>query len=141
MGYLSEFQDQVSAWPGVSTQPHRFGGTEFCFGSAELGPIHPDGILDIPLTRAIHDVLLEEGLAERHRWLPDSGWVTFHMRSENDLRHGPWLARVSYFRYALKVHHDPRTLFERECESLQLDSRLAGLLEKFVPTLRQAAGA
>ncbi len=122
-------------------QPHRFGGTEFSFGSAEIGHIHPDGILDIPMTRAIRDVLLEKGLAEQHRWLPDSGWVTFHVRSENDLKHGLWLARLCYFRHALKASDDPLVLFEQESASLQLDGRLAGLLEKFVPTLRQARSA
>jgi Family of unknown function (DUF5519) len=74
MDYLNEFREQVSSWPGVSMQPPRFGGMEFSFGSAETGHIHPDGILDISMTRAIHDVVLEEGLAEQLRWLPDSGF-------------------------------------------------------------------
>jgi hypothetical protein len=122
-------------------QPHRFGGTEFSFRNAEIGHIHPDGTLDIPMPRAFHDVLLEEGLAEQHRWLPNSGWVTFRMRSEKELRHGLWLARISYLRYALKVSDDSRALFEREIESLRLDTRLARLLEKFVPARRQARSA
>jgi Luciferase len=82
MNHLREFQEQVSAWPGVSIRAHRFGGTEFCFGNAEVGHIHPDGIVDIPMPRPVHDALLEEGLAEPHRWVPDSGWITFRVGRE-----------------------------------------------------------
>jgi Family of unknown function (DUF5519) len=133
MVYLDEFREQVSTWRGVSVQPHGFGGVEFCFGNAEIGHLHPTGILDIPMPRAIHDVLLNESLAEQHRWLPNSGWITFHIRSEKELKRGLWLARISYLRYALKASDNPCALFEQESESLQLDARFVGLLEKFVP--------
>ncbi len=136
MNHLREFQEQVSAWPGVSIRAHRFGGTEFCFGNAEVGHIHPDGIVDIPMPRPVHDALLEEGLAEQHRWVPDSGWITFRVGKEKDLKHALWLARLSYLRYALKVSDDPRALFEQESEALQLSPRYSALLEGFVPVHR-----
>lgn len=60
---------------------HRFGGTEFRLGSSELGHIHSDGTLDIPFTRAVRDALLDDNLAEEHRWVPNCGWTTFHVRS------------------------------------------------------------
>jgi hypothetical protein len=141
MIHLDEFRKQVSAWPGVSVQPHRFGGSEFCFGNAEIGHLHPNGILDIPMPRGIHDLLLREGLAEQHRWLPDSGWITFHIRTGKELKHALWLARISYLRYALKTSENPSVLFEQESESLQLNASFAGLLEKFVPAHRHAGNA
>jgi luciferase-like monooxygenase len=139
-GYLSEFRELVSAWPGVSVQPHRFAGVEFCFGKAEIGHIHPNGMLDIPMPRAIHDLLLEEGLAEQHHWLPDSGWITFPMPSERELTHGLWLARISYLRYALKTSADPHSLLTSESQSLG-NVRLAKLLENLLPAQRQSATA
>ena len=141
MNHLNEFREQVSAWPGVSTHPHRFGGTEFRFGNAEVGHLHTNGILDIPMPRAIHDALLKKGLAEQHRWLPDSGWIAFYIRSQKELERGLWLARISYLRYMLKTSDDPRALFERERETLQLTAPLADLLEKFVPAHGEAASA
>src|SRR5229473_3283548 len=74
------------------------------------------GIVDIPFPRSVHDVLLAEGLAEEHRWVPNSGWITFRVRSrsEEDLRHAIWLMRLSYLRYVLKAATDPRKLFEQE---------------------------
>jgi hypothetical protein len=141
MIHLEEFRAQVSGWPGVSVQPHRFGGVEFCFGNAEIGHLHPNGILDIPMPRGIHDVLLKEGLAERHRWLPDSGWITFPIRSGKELKHALWLARISYLRYALKASDNARVLFEAESKSLQLNASFACLLEKFVPAHGHAGNA
>jgi hypothetical protein len=78
--------------------PHRFGGMEFRFGDAEVGHVHTNGIVDIPFPRSVRDALLADGLAEEHRWVPNSGWITFQMRSEKDLTHALWLMRLSYLR-------------------------------------------
>jgi hypothetical protein len=51
----------------------------------------------------VRDALLAEGLAEEHRWVPNSGWTSFHVRSEDDFKHAVWLMRLSYLRYALKT--------------------------------------
>jgi hypothetical protein len=67
MKLLKKLADEISAWPQVSVHRHRFGGKEFCFGSAEVGHVHTGGIVDIPFLRSIRDVLLAEGLAEEHR--------------------------------------------------------------------------
>jgi Family of unknown function (DUF5519) len=133
MELLNQLVEQISSWPGVSVHPHRFGGKEFCFGHAEIGHIHPGGILDIPMPRAIHDALLKEGLAEEHHWVPNSGWITYRMKEDRDLKQALWLARLSYLRYALKTSADPQTEFEREVRQLQLSPSFTELLEKFVP--------
>src|ERR1700741_3258691 len=127
------FEAEVSGWPNIETHSHRCGGREFRLGSAEVGHVHTGGIVDIPLPRAIHDVLLAQGLAEEHRWVPDSGWITFRMRSQEDLGHALWLMRLSYLRYALKSAPDAHELLERESRKLQLSSQLRSLLEQFVP--------
>jgi hypothetical protein len=114
MEYLKKLEAEVSAWADVSVHPHRFGGREFVFGSAEVGHVHVGGIVDVPFPRAVRDALLAEGLAEAHHWVPDSGWITFRIRSENDLKRALWLMRLSYLRYALKTASDPRRLLEQE---------------------------
>jgi hypothetical protein len=77
---------EVSLWLQISVYAPRFGGREFCFGSAEVGHVHESGTVDIPFPRPVHDALLAESLAEEHRWIPNSGWISFHVRSEEDLR-------------------------------------------------------
>lgn len=81
-------------------------GKEFRFGRAEIGHLHPNGVLDILFTRRIRDALLEHGLAEVHRYVPDSGWATFRIQREADVKQGPKLLSLSYVRYLLKTAPD-----------------------------------
>jgi len=92
--HSKKFEEEVSRWLHVSVHPHRFGGKEFRFGDAEVGHVHIGGIIDIPFTRSIRDALLTGGLAEEHHWVPNSGWVTFHVRSDEDISHARWLMRL-----------------------------------------------
>ncbi len=131
--YLKSLEDEVSNWPSISMHPHRFGGREFRFGRAEVGHVHTGGIVDIPFPRPVRDALLAEGLAEEHRWVPDSGWITFRIRGDGDLKHALWLMRLSYLRYALKKAIDPRQLLEQESKELHLSPQFKSLLEPFVP--------
>lgn len=135
MKYLKRLEDVVLAWPEISAHPHRFGGVEFRYREAELGHVHTNGILDIPLPRTVHDVLLSEGKAEQHKWVPDSGWITFRVRGEQDLDHALWLLRLSYLRYSLKTAPDPRSILREESKALHLTTQLESLFEPFLPRL------
>ncbi len=115
---LKAFEDTVAAWPRISVYSRH---------------VHDGGIVDIPFPRSIRDALLTEGLAEEHRWVPNSGWITFRVRNNTDLPHAVWLMRLSYFRYALKAAPDPRELFAEANQELQLTARFKALLEQFVP--------
>jgi len=52
--------------------------------------------------------------------IPNSGWITFHIHNEEDLKHALWLMRLSHLRYALKTAADPSKLLEQESEQLHL---------------------
>jgi Family of unknown function (DUF5519) len=134
MNYLKRLEDEVSGWPKVTVHPHRFGGKEFRFGKAEIGHVHTNGTVDIPFPRTVRDALLEEGQAEEHRWVPDSGWTTFRVRREPDIAHAINLMRISYLRYALKAASDPRQFLKQESETLHLSPRFISLLEVFAPS-------
>ena len=133
MNYLARLEAEVSAWPNVSVHAHRFGGKEFRFGKAEIGHVHKAGTVDIPFPRTVRDALLEEGQAEEHRWVPNSGWITFEIRHEADVAHAVELMRISYLRYALKAASNPQELLKQESEALHLGPRFVSLLEKFTP--------
>jgi hypothetical protein len=93
--------EQVSAWQGVLVRDHRFGGVEFRLGTREIGHVHAFGIVDIPFTLKIRNALVRSGKAQRHRWLPDSGWTTIRVEE-----HGSGNAlkslRLSYLGIQLK---------------------------------------
>jgi hypothetical protein len=141
MRLLGELERQVLSWPEVSVHPHRFGGREFRFRAAEIGHVHTGGIVDIPFPRSVRDALLEEGLAEEHHWVPNSGWIAYRVRGEKDFGQALWLMRLSYLRYALKTAADPQTLLERESEQLHLGPRFKSLLAAFLPRSAKRASA
>ena len=91
-------------------------------------------MVDIPFPRSVRDALLAEGLAEEHRRVPNSGWITFQVRSDADIQHAVWLMRLSYLRYALKTATDPRRMLAQESEQLQLSPLFRSLLGEFVPS-------
>jgi hypothetical protein len=137
MKYLEAIEGGVSQWPGVSMHPHRFGGKEFRFEHAEIGHLHLNGVLDIPFTRRIRDVLIEHGLGEVHRYVPDSGWTTFRIRSEADVKQGLKLLRLSYVRYLLKTAPDPIGLWAQESRALQLPVTIETLLPPQLASRKQ----
>ena len=87
---------EASSWPGVEARPHRFGGTEFRIGRREIGHVHGDHLLDIPLPHRLRDEVVAEGRAEAHHVLPESGWVSVRLRSPQDVDRGLELLRLSY---------------------------------------------
>jgi Family of unknown function (DUF5519) len=94
----TRIRSTVLSWPGVSAEPHRFGGTEFRLGRRELGHIHGGRLVDIPFPRRVRDELIEAGKAEPHHVLPETGWISFWIRSAGDEAHAVELLRLAYER-------------------------------------------
>ena len=97
---IEQIKQTITGWPGVSANPHRFGGLEFNLGSVEIGHLHLNGMVDIPFSSKIRKQLLEEKRAEPHHLLPETGWITFYIRSAADVEQAIWLYRLSYLFYA-----------------------------------------
>jgi Luciferase len=127
---------EVAAWPHVSVAPHQFVAREFRYQKAEIGHVHFWGDVDIPFPRAVHDLLLADGRARQHRWLPDSGWITHHIHNDADLQRAIWLMRLSYLRYALKSSSDAESLLHDEAGRLELEPQLKALMAQFLPRQR-----
>ncbi len=88
----------MTSWEGVTAQPHRFGGVEFTLGKRELGHLHGDRLADLPFTRKIRDMLVETGRALPHHVLPDTGWVSKPIATDEDAADAIELFRLSYDR-------------------------------------------
>jgi hypothetical protein len=98
MGAAERIEAEVGAWPGVEVGPHRFGGLEFRYGRRELGHLHGDRFADLPAGRRVKEKLIADGRARPHHVLPDSGWVTVPMETEEGERTVVELLRTSYER-------------------------------------------
>jgi predicted DNA-binding protein (MmcQ/YjbR family) len=88
--------EAVTSWGEITLAPHRFGGTAFMLGKRELGHIHGDRLIDIPFPKPIRDELVSSGQAEPHHILPNSGWISFFLRTEADIDHAIKLMRTSF---------------------------------------------
>jgi len=89
---------EVSAWPGVTTGPHRFGGIEFRLGRRELGHLHGNRLADLPFPLLVREELVAAGKAEPHHIFPESGWVSYFIRDETDVDRVVALFRLNYDR-------------------------------------------
>jgi hypothetical protein len=89
---------EVSMWPNVTVQPHRFGGVEFRVGRRELGHLHGSRWADLPFPVRVRDELIAAGRAEPHHVLPESGWITVRIRNDRDVAPVIELFRMNYDR-------------------------------------------
>ena len=91
-----KIEEAVLTWPGVEAWPHRFGGIEYRLGGREVGHMHGDHLLDVAFPRRVRDELVSAGLAQPHHLLPQSGWVSFYLREEEDVERAVSLLARSY---------------------------------------------
>lgn len=77
--------EAVSGWEEVEIRPHRYGGHEFRLGKRELGHIHGDALVDIPFPKVVRNEIVAAGQAEPHHILPNSGWVSLFLRTDEDV--------------------------------------------------------
>jgi len=88
--------ERLLTWTGVSTTPHRFGGVEYRLDTRELGHIHGDQLVDIPFPKKVRDEIVTARLAGPHHILPDTGWVSFYLRQQEDIEKAIALLHRSY---------------------------------------------
>ena len=96
--YGARLASLLRGWPGIETTPHRFGGLEFRVDRREIGHLHPNGMLDLPFPVRMRRELVAAGRADAHHMLPNTGWVSFRIRTEHDLPASVELLRLNYER-------------------------------------------
>lgn len=93
-----QIERELLGWPGVSARPHRFGGVEFHVNNHEIGHLHGSRLADLPFPIKMRNELIASGRAVQHHILPDTGWVSFYIRSPDDLAEVLALFRLNYDR-------------------------------------------
>ena len=92
---MSTIESTVRKWPGMRVGVHRLGGIGFFFRGRESSHIHGNGLLDCFVGRTNRDSLIESGRALPHHVFPRSGWISFWIRDENDIRSALELIRIA----------------------------------------------
>jgi len=86
---------EVTSWPDVTTQPGRFGSTQFVVGKREVGHVHGDSVVDIPCRKEKCAEWIAAGRAEQHRFAPGFG-VSIFLHKEEHVKNALELLRESY---------------------------------------------
>lgn len=89
---------EVLGWPGTEARPHRFSGVEFRVNGHEIGHLHGDRWADLPFPVRVREELVAEGRARLHHILPQTGWVSYAIRGEEDVEGALELFRLNYDR-------------------------------------------
>ena len=93
---LERISRELLSWTDVTSEPHRFGGTEFRINKKELGHIHEDRLDDLPFTMEVRHRLVESGRGSSHHILPQSGWVSYWIKGEEDIPNVIELFKMRY---------------------------------------------
>jgi hypothetical protein len=75
---------EVLNWPGVTSEPGRFGATSFRYGKREIGHVHHDRIADLPVTIQMREAILSKGRARPHR-AGVKGYISYPLEDEEDV--------------------------------------------------------
>lgn len=122
---MNSIESSVGDWPGVEVDSHdRGGGREFTLEEREIGHIHRGKLVDIPFAKRIRTVLIEENRAEKHHVMPDSGWVSYRIQSNEDIEGALWLLRVAYLYHVIMMRK--REEYSRE-DGIDIDAALIEL--------------
>jgi hypothetical protein len=93
-----KIEREVAGWPGVEEKPHRFNGVEFRVNGHEIGHLHGDRLADLPFPVRVRKELVAAGKARLHHVLPQTGWVSYPIRGEEDVEGALELFRLNYDR-------------------------------------------
>jgi hypothetical protein len=89
---------ELLGWPGVTVHDHRFGGLEFRVNGREMGHMHGDELADLPFPKDIGKRLIAHGKVSPHHFLPESGWISYHINGAADIPGLIELFRMQYDR-------------------------------------------
>ncbi|MEO8563275.1 MAG: luciferase family protein [bacterium] len=99
---------EIRRWPGVQIRPHvnplaadddaADDGVEFRFNGRQFGHIHPDCSLHLSLTKALKQMVIEQGLAQALELSASPGWAAFQAERSEDAARAIWLLRLNYVR-------------------------------------------
>jgi hypothetical protein len=98
LGIFECIKQELVSWPGVTSHPHRFGGTEFRVNGREMGHLHGDRLADLPFPKDVGRKLIQEGRASQHHVLPESGWISYYIHGNEGVQDVVELFRLQYNR-------------------------------------------
>ncbi len=81
---LDDIEETVESWPNVAISMHKYGGTQFNLNNREIGHLHGNGLLDVPLNLSLKAELMHKYPVQDHHMFAASGWISFWIKDSND---------------------------------------------------------
>jgi len=82
---MEMFEDAIRRKYTIQRRPHRFGGVGFFIARTEIGHLHGNGLLDLFVGKSLRAEQVRRGRALPHHVFPDSGWISFWLKSPADI--------------------------------------------------------
>ena len=92
---ISAIEEAATDGLGVRAGVHRFGGIGFYFGGRECSHLHGNGLLDCLVGVENRDALVGDRRASPHHVFPRSGWISFWVRTGDDVPQAIDLIRIA----------------------------------------------
>jgi hypothetical protein len=97
---------EVRRWPGVQIRPHLNpladddgdDGVEFRLYGRQIGHVHHDCSVHLSLTKALKQMVIEQGMAQPLEQAGSPGWAAFQAERVEDAARAIWLLRLNYVR-------------------------------------------
>ena len=97
-GVAGAIARHLSGWSGVTVEQRGHDFLEFRVGRREIGHLHGSRLADLPFPVRIREQLVAAGKATPHHSHPETGWVSFYIRGEQDVPAIVDLFRLNYER-------------------------------------------
>ena len=97
LDWIDEVESEVLSWEGTSSSMHKYGGLQFNVKGAEFGHLHSNGLMDVLYSKKQKQQLMEEGRISAHHLFSQTGWISFLIKSESDMKYAINLLRNSYY--------------------------------------------
>jgi hypothetical protein len=89
-------RETLLTWPSITTGPGRFGSITYYLEGREVGHVHGNSHADLPLPKPLRNELVENGKAEPHHILPQSGWVTVPINVSGGIENALDVFKMNY---------------------------------------------
>lgn len=98
LGWIDELEETILTQKSTSVSLHKYGGSQFNYLGKEFAHLHSNGLLDILFSRQIKCELKLQGRIIDHHVFKNSGWISFYITNEDDMKYAKELLKIAYDR-------------------------------------------
>jgi len=96
LSWVDELEDFALTFPQTDVSLHKYGGSQFNYNDKEFAHLHSNGILDLLFNRELKTTYLEKGRIQNHHVFQKSGWISFHIKTVDDVSYAKELLAIAY---------------------------------------------